>query len=109
MTKFNVLAALRDEANEGWVWTTGLKSRTVVCITNPDKNRSVFCQVRTIDENFRQQYEQSADEKSRLNREGKSPRLDLNSDHTPIVMSQWYRDALGARLLQRAVTMGLVW
>ena len=97
MTKYIIRAALRDETNEGWVWMagSGYRSRTIVRITVPDGTRKAFCQVRQIDENFLDHYNQSDKEKSRLVREGKKHRIDIDPKTPTIVMSEWYRDALG--------------
>ena len=40
--EYRVLAALRDELNQGWVWVTnsGLESRSVVKITNLKNEKS---------------------------------------------------------------------
>ncbi len=82
MTKYIIRAALHDEANEGWVWTRKFGSRSVVKITNTENCRSVYCQVRKIDVNFENEYE-------------KDPQRIPLTDADTVVMSQWYRDALG--------------
>lgn len=81
MTMYIIRAALHEETNEGWIWARGFGSRTIAKITNPSTCRSVYCQLRKIDENFTTQY-------------NKSPRYSLIEADT-LVMSQWYRDALG--------------
>lgn len=84
MAKYIIRAALHDEANEGWVWTRQYMSRTIVRIRNPKNKRSVFCQVRKLDGNFCEIYRD--DPKKR-----RVPIIDADT----VVMSQWYRDALG--------------
>jgi hypothetical protein len=79
MTEFAVYAAIADESNEGWIWlysANQLPTRTIVKITNVDTDRSVYCVSRRVDENFQ-----------RLS----TKQLPLDT----VVMSQWYRDALG--------------
>jgi hypothetical protein len=97
MTKYIVRAALHDETNEGWVWTTDHHSRNVVCIVRPDNKRKVYCIVRKIDDNFLDTYNQTPDERKALKALGKKCRIniDLKNEHPTIVMGQWYRDALG--------------
>lgn len=82
MTDYIIRAAIRDEANEGWIWIVDLPSRTIVKITNNAIKRSVICQTRKLDGNFLNIY----------NKDGRYP-LSLGQD--TIVMSGWYRDALG--------------
>ena len=89
MHTFIVRAALRDEANEGWIWTDGFPSRTVVKITNCDgekwffQRRCVVCEVREFDRNFFAHY-------------NKDRRLSVpeNSRQPTVVLSHWYRSAL---------------
>ena len=57
MENYIARAALRDEANEGWIWVDGLPSRTIVKVTNWEsrswsirQRRSVVCEVREIDD-----------------------------------------------------------
>jgi hypothetical protein len=84
MTKYIIRAAMRDEANEGWVWMDGHPSRTIVRITRDALKRSVICQTRQFDKNFLKSYNDKASE-----------RQPLVLGHDTIVMSSWYRDALG--------------
>ncbi|MBY5868638.1 hypothetical protein [Rhizobium leguminosarum] len=84
MTKFIIRAALHDEANEGWIWTEGFQSRSLVEISNRDNGRSVICQTRKLDNNFLKVY--NAENACRR-------KIKLNQD--TIVISSWYRDALG--------------
>jgi len=83
---FTVYAAIADEANEGWIWfNSDLPTRTIVKVTNGSTRRSVYCASRKIDENFRNTYNESPKRK-------KITRGDLDA----LVMSEWYRAALGA-------------
>lgn len=84
MTKYIIRVALHEEANEGWIWTKGFRSRTIVRIRNPANKSTVFCQIRRLDENFVEIY----------NDDPKKRRIPL-IDADTIVMSQWFRDALG--------------
>jgi len=82
---FAVYAATVDEANEGWVWfDSALPSRTIVKVTNDGARRSVYCVSRKIDENFLANYNTGS--RTRITD------VDVNE---ALVMSQWYRDALG--------------
>jgi hypothetical protein len=84
MTKYIIRKALHEEANEGWVWISGLPSRAIVRISNPVKRREIFCQVRKLDDNFRKIY----------NDDPRKRRFHIINADT-IVMSQWFRDGLG--------------
>ena len=91
MENYIARAALRDEANEGWIWVDGLPSRTIVKVTNRESHcwsirprRSVVCEVREIDENFLDHYNQEP--RFPIPKQGRQPTL---------VLSHWYRAALG--------------
>ena len=87
MKQYIIQAALHEEANEGWIWARDCDSRAIVCITNPANSRSVYCQVREIDDNFLRQY----------NKEPRTPITEMDT----LVISQWYRQALGISEHQR--------
>jgi hypothetical protein len=86
-TDYIVRAALAEDTNDGWVWICGpsskhLRSRTVVKMRCPNRCRSVYTEVRKIDHNFIQKYNQS-------------PRIPIVCERDTIVMAEWYRRALG--------------
>ena len=82
--KYKTFAALADESNSGWVWlweTDELKSRKIVKIVH--NGHPVFCECRTIDANFTNQY-------------NKPPRVPIPiTAKNTLIISKWYRDALG--------------
>jgi len=82
--EYNVLASLRDELNQGWVWVTnsGLESRSVVKITNSRNNRSIFCECLEIEDNYIFAY-------------NNPPRISINKDEPTITINSWYRKKLG--------------
>jgi hypothetical protein len=82
-----VYAALAEETNEGWVWVQQpqLPTRTLIKILNTTTNRSIFCVSRQIDPNFLADY----------NDEKKHNTIKINDPAKAIVISEWYRDALG--------------
>jgi hypothetical protein len=84
VTQYIIRKALHEEGNDGWVWTTGYGSRVVVRITNPTNKRQVYCQVRALDNDFQRIYKDDP----------RKRRIPIVDEET-IVMSQWYRDALG--------------
>ncbi len=79
-----IYACLDDDISEGFVWLrrTGLASRCIVKITNPEGGRNVFCEALQLDDNFLREYNQS-------------PRLRIESPESSIIMSAWYRARLG--------------
>ncbi len=89
MKDYIIRAALHEETNQGWVWMDGIASRTVVKITNPERKRSIFCQVREFDKNFLREYNA---QKCTFNIKEK-----FCGGQPTIVMGGWYRDALGIR------------
>jgi hypothetical protein len=91
-----VYAALHDESDKGWVWLPGVKSvrRKTVFLWYPEKRSAVYCEVREIDPNFVKVYARE---------HGKT-----EADYTlndMIVISQWYRDALGIERTEMRVTI----
>lgn len=85
MTKdYIIRAALRDDANEGWVWIENIPSRSLIKITSVKHNRSVICQTRKLDQNFLVAYNDSG-----------SRRYKIHPGENTIVISEWYRSALG--------------
>lgn len=84
MTQYIVRASLHEEANAGWVWLDGFPSRTLVKISNVATGRRIICEVRRFDQNFLKKY-------------NLKPRIDIDPQmiSQTVVMSQWYRDALG--------------
>ena len=85
MTDYVIRASLHDEANEGWVWVEDFPSRSLIRIINQTNDRSVVCKTRKFDKNFLDRY----------NAEG-AGRIEINElKQNTIVMSGWYRDALG--------------
>ncbi len=79
-----IYRCLDDDISEGFVWLkrSGLTSRSVVKITNPTADRSVFCEALQLENNFLREY-------------NKSPRVTIDSPDLAIVMSAWYRARLG--------------
>jgi hypothetical protein len=82
MDNFLILAALASEMKEGWVWLplSANWSTDLVRITYHD--RSVICERRVVDANFRRLYEQTT-------------RMSLSAVENFIVMNAWYRQRLG--------------
>jgi hypothetical protein len=79
---YSIYAALHEDINSGWVWVGGLPGRTVVCITNSQNGKRVYCEALAIDENFQRFY----------NRDGRVP---IRKPSSSIVLNDWYRQRLG--------------
>ena len=79
-----IYAAPEDIIGEGFVWIVkaDLPARSIVKITNPSCNRSVFCEALQIEKNFLASYNQNS-------------RLTITCPASSIVMSAWYRARLG--------------
>jgi hypothetical protein len=84
MKDYIVRASLHEETNSGWIWVDGIPSRTIVRIKDRKTQRTVFCEAREFDTNFLEKY-------------NRGPRIEIPvSNRKPtIVISKWYRDALG--------------
>lgn len=99
MDFYVIRAARNEDSNEGWVWMREYPSRTVLKLTRAAaprwkfwSRRSVYCQARQIDHNFLADY----------NRRKRT--VAIRDRHPTIVMSGWYRDALGGL---KAATKGI--
>lgn len=93
MTDYIIRASLHEEANAGWIWVKGFPSRSLVKISNIKKRRTVICQARELDQNFLNIYNpsKSSDDPPVEGRR----RFPIDFEQDTIVMSEWYRDALG--------------
>jgi hypothetical protein len=82
--EYDIYAALSDDDKDGWVWLQEphLPPFTPIEIHNPKTGRSVYCECRLIDENFLRNYNQR-------------PRVVIEDAAKALVISGWYRDALG--------------
>jgi hypothetical protein len=82
--EYRVLASLRDELNQGWVWVTncGLDSRSVVKITNKKTKKRIYCECLEIDDNYIFVY-------------NNPPRENIDESKATIIISAWYRKKLG--------------
>ena len=82
--EYRVLASLREDLNQGWVWLTnsGLGSRSVVKITNKKNEKSIYCECLEIDDNYLFVY-------------NNRPREDIDATKPTITVSSWYRMKLG--------------
>ena len=81
---YKVLAAMRADMNEGWVWLSkaDFTPRSIIKITNTANGKSVYCERLGIDENFIKEYNQS-------------PRMAIRPDEKTLVINEWYRKKLG--------------
>jgi hypothetical protein len=82
--EYKVLASLRDEMNQGWVWATnsGLDPRSVVKIKNLKNNKCIFCECLEIEENYKKAY-------------NAPPREHIKDTEITITINAWYRKKLG--------------
>ena len=82
--EYRVLAAIRDDLNQGWVWVTNsdLDSRSVVKITNKKNGKSVYCECLEIDDNYLLIY-------------NNPPRQTIDDKVPTMTISSWYRRKLG--------------
>jgi hypothetical protein len=101
---FIIRAALKEESNNGWIWLggpcvckkgflsrQGISSRTIVKIRRPRRLYGVICEVRTIDFNFRGDY----------NEDPKNKRIKVERNLDTMVVPEWYRTALGIERTNR--------
>lgn len=82
--KYKVLASLREDMNQGWIWVTnsGLESRSVIKVTNKKNNKSIFCECLEIEDNYISVY-------------NNQPRINIDKNEPTITINSWYRKQLG--------------
>ncbi len=82
--EYQVLAALRDEMNQGWVWVTnaGFEARSVVKIKNKKNQKVIYCECLEIEENYKTAYKTP-------------PRVEIDDAKQTITINAWYRSKLG--------------
>jgi len=90
--EYIIRVGLRDQSNDGWVWICGptanqlkLKPRTVIKVRPVGRRCAVYTEVRTIDPNFCDDY----------NDDPKKRRTAIDCAKDTIVMAEWYRNGLG--------------
>lgn len=81
--EYRVLASLRDDMNQGWVWITkpDIKPRSIMKIKYKNTNKSIYCECLKIDDNYKVVY-------------NKPPREYIQNEAT-ITINEWYRKKLG--------------
>ena len=94
MAPVKLFAALREDAQQGWVWLRdpSLSPRSIIKITNTENGKSVYCEALQIDSNFLSSYNQS-------------PRINIKDPQSAIVVGAWYRAALGGLDTQQDVSL----
>ena len=83
--KYKVLASLRDEMNQGWVWSTNssFNVRSIVKIINLENKKSIHCEHLQIEDNYINTYNDN------------HKRYKIKKDNKTIIVNAWYRDKLG--------------
>ena len=88
--RFKVHAAMAEEQDGNWIWIdTTIPTRTIVKVENPRAKRSIYCQVRQLDANYIARYNAPTETGP------KRYPIDKKHHDDVLVISQWYRDALG--------------
>jgi hypothetical protein len=106
MTPYSVYAALHDESDKGWVWSKrgDILTRTIVLLKNTRARRSVYCEYREMDHNFVNRYNEA--------HKSFDPKYSLPTNpkqwENLLVISGWYRDALGRIKSQTTVDLEIV-
>lgn len=97
--RYKVYAALHEETDKGWVWLKVANGvpRTTIKLTNAEKSRTAYCEYRELDERFVKRYNKDAEH-------CKLPKTPEDWEQV-IVISDWYRRALGGLELQTKVDL----
>ncbi len=106
MTEYSIYAASSDESDKGWVWTMkkGTLARTVVLLKNRSLKRSVYCEYRELDRNFVNRYNDA----HKIFDEKYSLPTNRAKWESILVLSGWYRDALGRLKQQTTVDLEII-
>jgi len=98
--KFRIHTALHGETNNGWIWASfpQLQARSVILITNTETKRSVHCEYREIDKFFLKRFNQCKPDIANQ----------MTMEENPVLISLWYRNALGIRGIGVDVDLELV-
>jgi hypothetical protein len=96
--EFRIFPALREDTDKGWVWLYDNSLSTSRQTIRIKKGRySVYCEHRVFDENVARHYNENEDTK---HRQRNDETLVLKREADVIVISGWYRGALGGLKLQ---------
>jgi len=89
---YRIYPSLFEEMNEGYVWVNEPEwdSRKVARITNVSNGKTIYCETRTIDDGFKNNYR----EKNSGINDTRPLEMVLEEGDNQIVISQWYRDDL---------------
>lgn len=106
MNSYSLYAGLNDDTDKGWFWSRkdGTLTRTIVLLRNRASKRSVYCEYRELDQNFVKRYNHA--------HQDFDPKYSLPTNparwHNVLVLSGWYRDALGRLRSQTNVDLEIV-
>lgn len=106
MASYSLYAALHDETDKGWLWSRkeGTLTRTIVLLRNRASKRSVYCEYRELDHSYVKQYNDA--------HQAFDPKYSLPTNpakwQNVLVLSGWYRDALGRLKSQTNVDLEIV-
>lgn len=82
-----VFAATAEDIHQGWVWLhlPGIEPRSIIKITNIEKDKSVYCEALQIDKNYLNHYNVKC---------GNVKRFKIDDQNRTIVINNWYRKKL---------------
>jgi len=106
LTTYSLFAAPHDETDKGWIWTRkdDALTRTIVLIKNRGLKRSVYCEYRKLDENFVKRYNEAHKNYDAKYSLPTNPKQWQNV----LILSGWYRDALGRLKSQTSVDLEIL-
>lgn len=85
MALFKIYAAKTEDVNQGWVWLVGCKypQRSIVKLSANCTSKYVYCETRSIDKNFINDYNESEHTEK------------IDEPDSALVAAEWYRIRLG--------------
>ncbi|HKV27040.1 MAG TPA: hypothetical protein VJN90_02040 [Candidatus Acidoferrales bacterium] len=104
MITYTVYAALHEETDKGWVWLKidGAVPRTTIKLVKKGSGdgHTVYCEYRELDKRFVKRYNEHAE---------RFPLPDETNEWKNIlVISDWYRRALGGVTLQKSIDLEII-
>lgn len=82
---YKILAALKSDTNDGWIWIThplDIPSRSIVQVKNQANRKSIFCEALMIEDNYRRDYSSGST-------------IKMPKTESIVTMNSWYRNKLG--------------
>jgi hypothetical protein len=105
--EFHIYFAMHEDTDKGWVFADlgdSYPSRTTILVKNPVTGRSVYCEYRKLDIYITQVYNKGIEPYLAEPKPG-TISLEEKDRKNVLVISEWYRRALGGLVVNSLVTL----